>query len=113
MTLAALQPTRKDLVFDLVQHAGFDVTDWISSSNDSRGPKANPKYCYEWSFIQPGVAVILNLWHDAMTDEGGLVVQRNNFRQDGPIEVSRCGGGVLPKWIRRCKPRFETTYPSG
>jgi hypothetical protein len=44
--LADLRPTRKGHVFDLVQQAGFDVRDWMASSNDRRGPKANPKYCY-------------------------------------------------------------------
>ncbi|TNE41652.1 MAG: HNH endonuclease [Sphingomonadales bacterium] len=77
-----LKPTQRLHVFDLVEEAGFDVTDWVESSNDPRGPKANPKYCYEWSFIQSGKLVILNLWYSAMREEGGLIVQRGNFRED-------------------------------
>lgn len=62
-------------MFNLVEEAGFDVSDWIASSNDARGPKANPKYCYEWSFVQPGRIIILNLWFDQMDEEDGLIVQ--------------------------------------
>lgn len=95
MDLAALQPTRKDHVFDLVRAAGIDVSDWIASSNDQRGYKANPKYCYEWSFIESGIVVVLNLWHDAMTEEQGLIVQRNNFRSDARDNAGK------PTWVRR------------
>jgi 5-methylcytosine-specific restriction protein A len=82
MTLQAIRPTTRHQVFDLVKVAGFDITDWIESSNDPRGYSANPKYCYEWSFIQPKKLVILNLWHSAMREEAGRIVQRNNFRAD-------------------------------
>jgi len=81
-TLNDIKPRNQDLVFDLAEEAGFDVSDWIASSNDARGYKANPKYCYEWSFIEPGKLIILNLWHPAMTEEGGQIVSRDNFRED-------------------------------
>lgn len=95
MTLGTIKPVRKDQVFDLVEAAGFDVSDWIASSNDDRGHRANPKYCYEWSFIQPGQIVILNLWYDAMTTEGDAVIQRGNFRADAE------GNRDKPIWFRR------------
>src|SRR5205809_3448342 len=95
MDLESLRPTRKDYVFDLVEEAGIDVSDWIASSNDARGHKANPKYCYEWSFVEPNRVVVLNLWYDQMHDEGGLIVQRNNFRQDATANVGK------PIWVRR------------
>lgn len=81
--ISDLKPTGRHHVFDLVEQAGFDVTDWIESSNDPRGPKANPKYCYEWSFIQPGKLVILNLWYSAMREADGIITQRGNYREDG------------------------------
>lgn len=95
MNLAALQPTRKDHVFDLARAAGIDTSDWIASSNDPRGYKANPKYCYEWAFVEPGAVVVLNLWHDAMREENGLIVQRNNFRADARDNAGK------PTWVRR------------
>ncbi len=82
MSVHAVRPTARHHVFDLVEQAGFDVTDWIASSNDQRGYKANPKYCYEWSFVQPGKLIILNLWYSAMREEDGRIIQRNNFRAD-------------------------------
>ena len=95
-----IRPSVRHQVFDLVQQAGFDVMDWIASSKDPRGHKANPKYCYEWSFIQPGKLVILNLWHSAMTERDGRIVQRNNFRADAEHHraVTRKG-----PWVRRAK----------
>ena len=81
-TLQDIKPTKKHLVFDLAEEAGFDISDWVASSNATQGPKANPKYCYEWAFIQPGKLIILNLWHPAMTEEGQQIVSRDNFRED-------------------------------
>ncbi|SFO95663.1 hypothetical protein [Qipengyuania nanhaisediminis] len=46
--LDEIKPSKKHLVYDLVESAGLDMADWIASSNDRRGPKANPKYCYDW-----------------------------------------------------------------
>lgn len=89
--LSDIRPRAKELVFDLVDAAGFDTADWIASSNDPRGPKANPKYCYEWAFLQPGKLVILNLWHRNMVEENGHIIQRENFRSDAEFHkrVSR------------------------
>ena len=99
-SLSSLRPKQRHQVFDLVEAAGFDVSDWIASSNDARGYKANPKYCYEWSFLQPGKLVILNLWFSAMTVEDGRIVQHNNFRADAEhhTEVTR-----KPTWAKRAR----------
>jgi hypothetical protein len=102
VTLESIRPIRKDHVFDLVEAAGVDVSDWIASSNDARGYKANPKYCYEWSFIEPNRVVVLNLWYDQMDDEDGLIVQRNNFRQDAIANAGK------PIWVRRATKLDET-----
>jgi len=97
-TLDEIKPTKKEIVFDLVEEAGFDVSDWIESSNDPRGHKANPKYCYDWSFVQPGKVVILNLWHDMMAVENDLIVERANFRADAESHKGKVGRGA---WFRR------------
>ncbi|MXP47436.1 HNH endonuclease [Altererythrobacter luteolus] len=81
-TLESIKPKAQHSVFDLAEEAGFDVSDWIASSNDTRGHKANPKYCYEWSFIEPGRLIILNLWHAAMREEDGRITTTGNFRKD-------------------------------
>ncbi len=63
-----LYPTSKEQVMNLVKLAGVDVNDW--SNFKGKYPASNPKYCYEWSFIEPGKVVILNLWYDNIIEEG-------------------------------------------
>lgn len=94
MTLESLKPVRKDLVFDLVQEAGFDVTDWKSSARNTP-IRANPKYCYEWAFVEPGKVVILNLWYDVFEEQDDVVIQRNNFREDARLNLGK------PTWFNR------------
>ena len=98
--LLELRPHRKNLVFDLVEEAGFDVTDWRESSRNPQNMKANPKYCYEWSYLQPGKLIILNLWHANMVEEEGQIILRENFRADG--EVYRTAN-QKPEWARRAQ----------
>ena len=96
--LASLKPKNSYNVFNLAQQAGFDVSDWIASSNDKRGHKANPKYCYEWSFVEPGKVAIFNLWFANMLLEDGLIKQRGNFRADA---VSHSGPNGKTQWRTR------------
>ena len=82
MTLESLKPTRKDKVFDLVEEAGFDTSDWVASAHNCP-IKANPKYCYEWAFVEPGKVAILNLWWDMFEEmPDGSITHRHNFRAD-------------------------------
>lgn len=95
MNLQTLRPIRKDMVFDLVEEAGFDTTDWINSARRC-AVKANPKYCYEWSFVQPGKVAILNLWWDMLEEDAdGSIVHSHNFRTDA------AGNAGKPTWVRR------------
>lgn len=96
--LEDIRPSKRLLVFDLVEEAGLDMTDWIASSNDPRGPKANPKYCYEWSFVEPGKVVILNLWHESMIDDGQSITESGNFRADAEKHRGPKGNA---KWFQR------------
>ena len=99
-TLSDLRPRSKQLVFDLAEKAGLDMADWRGSSNDPRGPKANPKYCYEWAYVEPGKVIILNLWHPRMIEDGGRIIQKDNFRSDAEFHrtVSR-----KMEWARRAQ----------
>jgi hypothetical protein len=77
-----LLPTGKNRVIDLVQAAGVDTSDW---GNFARGPKwaaANPRYCYEWSFVQPGRVVVLNLWYDNLRERRGTISVETNMREE-------------------------------
>ncbi|RYE03081.1 MAG: HNH endonuclease [Sphingomonadales bacterium] len=96
--LDSLKPLQKFAVFDLVEQAGFDMSDWIASSNDPRGPRANPKYCYDWSFVQPGKLVIFSLWHSAMAEDAGQISHSENYRANADFH-QRNGGKV--QWVTR------------
>jgi len=66
-----LKPTRKANVMDLLADAGFDVSDWKNVRGQP--PGRNPKYCYSWSFEQPGEAVVVCLWHKSLSPRNGTV----------------------------------------
>jgi hypothetical protein len=74
-----LKPKRRDHVMDLVASAGVDVSDWANYADGTRSARANPRYCYNWSFEQPGAVVVLSLWHEDMELANGRIVQRHNF----------------------------------
>lgn len=100
-TLEDLRPTRKDFVHDLVRDAGLDVSDWSNSKRGAAGARTNPKYCYEWVFIEPGNAIVLNLWHVLLDQEpDGRIVHRRNFREDARIQFERGRGNP---WGRRAE----------
>jgi len=62
-----LKPISKKLIMDLLDEAGFDVSDW----GNYRGKHAssNPK-SYNWSFVEPGEKIALCLWHDSLEPKG-------------------------------------------
>ncbi len=70
-TIDDLKPLRKALVMDLLAEAGFDVSDWKNVKGQP--PSRNPKYCYNWSFEQPGEAIALCLWHRDLIPRNGSI----------------------------------------
>ncbi|MEN3951736.1 HNH endonuclease signature motif containing protein [Iodidimonas sp. SYSU 1G8] len=92
-----LLPKRKELVFDLLEKIGLDTSDW-KSSYSSKNYKANPKYCYEWGYAEPGRFIVLNLWHDSLILKDSIVSYQGNYRDDALVH-SRPGG--KPAWARR------------
>lgn len=81
--LDSLKPTQKARVIDLVEAAGLDVSDWGNFKGGIKRAATNPKYCYEWAFVEEGNAVVLNLWHRNMEEVGGHIIHRFNFRDRG------------------------------
>jgi hypothetical protein len=76
--LDEIRPTEKHLVMDLLHRARFDVSHWPNYKG--RSPAANPKYCYNWSFEQPGETVAVCLWHRELEPHKGTVVFRRKPR---------------------------------
>lgn len=98
--LKDLKPTEKRRVIDLAKEAGLDVTEW---ANFARGPQwaaANPKYCYEWSFVEPGRLVVVNLWHASLRERDDTVIWSRNVRADVQRHSVR---GAKSVWRRRAQ----------
>jgi 5-methylcytosine-specific restriction protein A len=107
--LAALRPMRKDRVIDLVRAAGLDVSDWSNSRRGEAGAATNPKYCYEWVFVEPGTAIVLNLWHVLLEEQAdGRIVHRGNFREDAEIQFARGRGSPWGLRARRLDAALQT-----
>lgn len=103
--LEDIRPTRKYFVHDLVREAGLDVSDWSNSKRGAAGARTNPKYCYEWVFVEPGKAIVLNLWHVLLEEEAdGRIIHRGNFREDAEIQFARGRGNP---WGRRARKLDE------
>ncbi|MCW2391956.1 HNH endonuclease signature motif containing protein [Sphingobium sp. B11D3A] len=99
-TLDDLRPRSKRLVFDLVAETGFDTSDWESSYRGTRSHKTNPKYCYEWAFLQPQKLIVLSLWYSDLLNEGGRILLRANFREDA---TARRQQGAKRQWADRAQ----------
>jgi hypothetical protein len=83
--LSQLKPKGRLRVMDLVADAGVDVRDWANVKGGKTKASVNPKYCYEWSYIQPNEVVVLNLWYESMMEKKGAIEQRHNFRQSARL----------------------------
>ncbi len=67
-----LRPVQNLPLMDLVSQAGFDVSDWEKFAGGARKAATNPKYCYEWVFVE-GEQVIVNLWFEELKqDKDGI-----------------------------------------
>lgn len=92
--LEELKPTAKKRVIDLVSAAGVDVSDWANFAGGEKRAASNPKYCYEWSFVEPGRIVVLNLWHASMRERNRIVSVDLNLRKSVRRYSQRGGKGV-------------------
>jgi hypothetical protein len=96
--LDQIRPKHRRRLMDLVEQAGFDISDWANYAKGDTAPAANPRYCYEWSLINPGRAVVLNLWLDNMREEDGRIIHEANYRADAE-EHQR--NRSKPQWVAR------------
>jgi 5-methylcytosine-specific restriction protein A len=78
--LNEIRPLKSQRIYDLVKDAGVDVSDWSNFKGGAKKAASNPKYCYEWSFVEPGKVVVLNLWYNSMEIRAGKIVQDLDMR---------------------------------
>jgi hypothetical protein len=76
-------------IMDLVADAGIDVSAWGDFKGGPSKARANPKYCYEWAFVDPGRAVVVTLWFGGLKPStDGWIEQRFNLKTANLIERS-------------------------
>lgn len=78
-----VRPTRKDLVYGIVESLGISVEAWHTtvSGRPVKRPKANPHYCYEWSFGSPEQGHAICLWFDKLQVVDGVASFVGNIRK--------------------------------
>ena len=92
--LEDLKPKERKRIIDLVSAAGIDVSDWANFAGGAKRAASNPKHCYEWSFVDPGRIVVVNLWHASMRERNGTVSIHLNLRKSVRRYSQRGGKGV-------------------
>lgn len=79
MSLSEIEPQHNQRVMDLVREAGIDVTDWSNFKGGSAKAASNPRYCYEWSFMNDNI-IVLNLWFDQLFFKNEKIYREINMR---------------------------------
>lgn len=80
--LASLKPRTKDTIYDLLQQVGISTDQWsIKGNGDAvENVKANPSYCYNWSFGSLREGFALCIWHGTLAQHDDQVVFEENLR---------------------------------
>lgn len=102
--LTELQPTTKGRVIDLLRDAKVNVSDWKNFAGGRAKEAANPKYCYNWSFVEPQKLVAVCLWFGDLLQNGSLIYHDKNFRLRGSSVENAPGATV---WARRARQSDE------
>jgi len=76
-----LRPIAHKKVIELVREAGIDVSAWSKFAGGRRRAAMNPKYCYEWAFMQPGEFVLINLWYADLEEKNGAITWTKTPRE--------------------------------
>ncbi|UCI25195.1 HNH endonuclease [Mesorhizobium sp. B2-8-5] len=111
--LLELEPKEHHRTIDLVARAGVNVDDWANFKGGVEKAAANPKYCYEWSFVEVGKVVVLNLWFDHMLVRNGLTLQEHNqrARSQGPSSSNK--ERIWKARAARMDEAIRTAYDDG
>lgn len=102
-----LRPVGRNRVIDLVRAAGIDVSDWSNSSRGEQYASVNPKYCYNWSFVDPRGIAVLNLWYSDLVERRGVVSCEQNLRSLSDDLRRR---GSKAQWIERARKMDDAIH---
>lgn len=108
--LEDLKPKQKPRLMDLVEEAGIDVSDWPNYRGGASNPAANPKYCYEWGFLDESRLLVVNLWYRHLKQENGTVKYYSNVRKESRRYEKESGGLQWKQRALRLDQFFKTAY---
>ncbi len=109
-TILELTPVKCEKIIDLVSAAGVDVSDWANFKGGPSKATSNPKYCYEWAFLEPGKVVVINLWHKPLKETDGLIFQSINMRKRVDSAPSSSSEAVWAKRAKKFDTAIQTAY---
>jgi predicted restriction endonuclease len=80
--LEKLVPTTKETIYDLLALAGISTEAWFTKNDRQpvKNVKANPRFCYEWSFGSLRECYALCIWQKSLYVEGTAIVFEENLR---------------------------------
>jgi len=111
--LSEIRPKDRHRVMDLVKAAGVDVSDWSNFRGGEKKAACNPKYCYEWSFVEPQNVVVLSLWYESMQVQNDEIFQSLNYRQTSDEFDEIPGRNVWKKRALKMDQAFQEAMNDG
>jgi hypothetical protein len=81
--LEDLQPLHHELIYDILQSVQISVDAWHTTRTGRpvKNFKANPRFCYNWSFGSPEEGYAVCLWYENLHGTaGGEVFSDTNYR---------------------------------
>ncbi|MCT7325023.1 HNH endonuclease [Ralstonia mojiangensis] len=81
--LEDLQPLRHELIYDILQRVPISVEAWHTTKTGRpvKNFKANPRFCYNWSYGSPEEGYAVCLWHENLHEfADGEVFSDTNYR---------------------------------
>lgn len=105
--LEALRPTSSHRVMDLASSAGIDVSGWANFKGGEAKAASNPKYCYEWAFIENGKVALVNLWHKDLVEIDDNIQHPMNYRR---VAADLKLNGKKAIWIKRAQKVDEILH---
>jgi 5-methylcytosine-specific restriction protein A len=93
----SLWPKGKETVHGILTRLGHNLSDWNNIKGGPAKAPVNPKYCYNWSFANPGKSIAVCLWYAEIGYNETSIFQANNLRGE-PLSDSIVSKNV---WMRR------------
>ena len=81
--LLSLRPNTLETIFDILGLAKISTDDWFTKADGQpvKQVKANPNFCYNWSFGSLREGYALCIWHDNLEIQNGGITVTENLRK--------------------------------